>query len=397
MPTFQYTAFDAGGRRVGGALAAPSEQAMLSELESRRLTPVSITPEPERGGWRRRGVGVRALAESYHQMSDLLRAGVPLVRALRLLGARKAVPRLSAAYRALADAVAEGQELADAMNANPSIFGPVHVAMVRAGEKGGFLESVFARLGQFLSTQAELRSKVIGSMIYPAILVVVGVIVLGVVFGIFVPMFEPMFERIRDRLPLISRAVFGMSALVTTYGLFVLVIVGAAGFALHRAWRRPSVRLWAARARTRAPVIGPLVRGLAAARFCRMLGTLLGNGIPVLAAMQIARDAAGNPLMAQAIDRAADAVRAGQPLAPPLAESGLFGEDVVEMIAVGEAANNLDDVLLNIADTIERRTDRLLTNAVKLIEPAMLLAIAMTVGLVAAALILPMTQLSAGL
>jgi general secretion pathway protein F len=156
------------------------------------------------------------------------------------------------------------------------------------------------------------------------------------------------------------------------------------------------VRRKIAEARTFLPVIGPLTRAIAAARFCRMLGTMLGNGIPVLTSMQIAKEAAGNPLMEEAVDAATDAVRAGQTLAPPLLESGLFSEDVVEMIAVAEAANNLDEVLVTIAATIETRVDRMLTTAVRLVEPLLLLCIALVVAVVAAGLILPMTKMKAG-
>ena len=147
---------------------------------------------------------------------------------------------------------------------------------------------------------------------------------------------------------------------------------------------------------TRLPVYGPLTRSLAAARFCRLLGTMLGNGIPMLAAMQISRDAAGNVLMEEAIDNATEAVRAGQPLAGPLSESGLFGDEVIEMISVGESANNLDEVLSNIAGTIESRVDRMLGTAIRLLEPLLLVSIALVVAFVAAGLILPMTKMEAG-
>jgi general secretion pathway protein F/type IV pilus assembly protein PilC len=160
--------------------------------------------------------------------------------------------------------------------------------------------------------------------------------------------------------------------------------------------QRQSVRRRIAEVLTQAPIYGPLVRSMAAARFCRMLGTMLGNGIPMLTAMQIARDAAGNLLMEEAIGRASEAVRAGQPLAGPLAESGLFGDEVIEMISVAESANNLDEVLSTIAGTIDDRVDRMLTTAIRLLEPLLIVAIAIVVAVVAAGLILPMTKMNAG-
>ncbi len=397
MASFRYTALNASGQHVDGVLSVASEQAALAELEARELTPVTISERRERGPILRRGVSGRALAASYIQIADLLRAGVPLLRALRLIGGRKSQPRLATVYRGLADAVAEGEDLAAAMGKRPDVFPRVHVAMVRAGERGGFLETVLARLGQFVMSQAELRGKIIGNMVYPGMLVLFGSVVLGVVFGVFVPMFKSMLVKSGQEPPLVTRVVFAMADAVGKYGPVTFVVVVALVAAGYWLTRRPDVRRTLAKWRTQLPVLGPLVRAVATTRFCRMLGTMMGNGIPMLAAMQIARDAAGNLLMEEAIDRATEAVRAGQPLAPPLAESGLFSDDVVEMISVAESANNLDSVLLNIADTIDSRVDRLLTTAVRLIEPLMLVAVAGVVAVVAAALILPMTQFKAGL
>lgn len=397
MASFRYTALNASGQHVDGVLTVASEQAALAELEARELTPVTISERRERGPILRRTVSGRALASSYIQVADLVRAGVPLLRALRLLGGRKSQPRLAAVYRELADAVAEGEDLAAAMGRRPDVFPRVHVAMVRAGERGGFLENVLARLGQFVMSQAELRGKIIGNMVYPMMLVVFGAAIMGVVFGFFVPMFKTMLTKSGQEPPLITRAVFAIADAVGRYGLVTFVAVVIAVASVYQVSRRPSVRRMLSLWRTRLPVIGPLVRALATTRFCRMLGTMLGNGIPMLSAMQIAREASGNVLLEEAIERATESVRAGQPLAPPLAESGLFADDVVEMISVAESANNLDSVLLTIADTIDQRVDRLLTTAVRLIEPIMLLAVAGLVAVVAAALILPMTQFKAGL
>jgi general secretion pathway protein F/type IV pilus assembly protein PilC len=395
MPVFEYIALNASGQRVGGVLAGASEQAVLTELEARALTPVSIEAKGER---RRRGrVSARRLAGSYLQLSDLLRAGVPLLRGLKLLGNRKSDPRLSAVFRDITEEVSQGSELGDAMSKHPSVFPKVHIAMVRAGEKGGFLEQVMARLGRFVMGQAELRSKVIGNLIYPTVLVVFGVIVLSVIFGVFVPKFRPMYAAIPPaKMPAVSTFVFVVSALVGRFGPWTLGVLVVAAIVLWRATRRARVRRRIAEWLTRAPVYGPLVRSLAAARFCRMLGTMLANGIPMLTAMQIARDAAGNVLMEEAVQRATEAVRSGQPLAGPLAESGLFEEEVIEMISVGESANNLDEVLTTVAETIEARVDRMLTTAIRLLEPLLLVTIAAVVAVVAAGLILPMTQMQGG-
>lgn len=394
MSSFRYTALTAAGERVAGVLAGASEQAVLAEMESRRLTPLTIEPVEQAATVLRRGVGTRVLATALAQLADLLRAGVPLLRALQLLGARKSEPRLSAAFREIGEAVARGTDLGEAMGARPDVFTPVQVAMVRAGERGGFLEPVLARLATLLHAQADLRSKVAGSLVYPGVLVGLGCVVLGVVFGVFIPMFRPIFDKIE--VGTLTRAVLGASDILSRYGLWMLAALGAGAVVGWRLSRRPSVRRAWSRFLTVAPVIGPLTRALAIARFCRILGTMLANAVPLLPALQVARDAAGNAMLADAIERAAGAVRDGQRLAVPLGESGLFPLEVVEMIAVGEAANNLDGVLLTVADTLEARVDRLVTSVVRLIEPALLLVIAAVVGVVALALILPMTKISQG-
>lgn len=396
MPTFEYTALNAAGRRVEGLLSGPSEQAVLGELESRRLTPIAIVPREEARS-RGRRISPRALGGSYQALGDLLHAGVPLMRALRVLGNRRSHPRLASAYREVGDGVSQGEDLASAMSRRPEVFPAVHVAMIRAGEKGGFLEPVLHRLAQMVLAQAELRSTVIGNMIYPAVLVSVGTIILGVMFGLFIPRFKEQFTRLGDQLPAITKVVLSVSDAVTRHGLVTLVALVILVVAGIRLSRRPAVRERLVEFRTRAPVIGPLTRGIATARLCRMLGTMLGSGVPMLQALHTAKEAAGNVLIERAVDRAAEAVKAGQPLSGPLAQSGLFEPDVVEMVSVGEAANNLDSVLTTIAETVEKRIHRQLTAAVRLVEPLLILILAGVVVMVAVALILPMLQMSQGI
>lgn len=392
MPTFRYTAMTTSGRRVAGEMAGATEQAVLSELEAKSLLPVRVAPLVRRR-WLVGKVSTRRLGQSYVELSELVGAGVPLLRSLRLLGGRKTGGRLSGAFKELSEAVESGDAMGEAMARRPDIFSSIHVAMIRAGERGGFLEQVFARLGQFVLGQAELKSRIVGSLVYPSVLVLFGVIVLTVVFGYFVPRFKPMFARL-ESLPAVTEVVFAASDLITVYGPITALVLGVLGAGAWRAMREPRVRRWLAIAKTKAPVIGPVVRNLAVSRFCRMLGTMLGNGVPMIAAMEISKDAAGNLLLEEAIVRATEAVRQGEPLAPPLADSGLIADDVLEMIAVGEQANNLDDVLVRVAETIDKRADRLFTAAIRLVEPLLLLLVAGVVGVVAISLLLPIMQLS---
>lgn len=388
MPTFAYEARDAAGARVAGTVDAASEVAALNDLQARGLSPTRLA---ERAAPRVRGVGARALANSYRQLGDLLRAGVPLMRSLRLLGRGKANPRLAAAWSSVADGVQDGERLADAMARHPAIFPDVQVAMVRAGERGGFLEDVFARLASFIENQAEMRSKVVGNLIYPVILLSVGfgIVIAALVF--FVPKFKKF--HVKGEMPAATRFLMGVSDLLVERWPLILLALAALAVLAWWAWRRPALQRRVRDAELRVPQYGSLVRAVCVARFTRVLGTLLANGIPLLQAMTIARDAAGHPRLVDSVDHAIDAVRSGEPLAEPLAQSGFFEPDVVEMISVGESSNNLPSVLGGVADTLEKRVDRTLAVAVKLMEPALLLFLATVVLSIFLALVLPMLQL----
>jgi general secretion pathway protein F/type IV pilus assembly protein PilC len=358
------------------------------------LTPVTIKAQPERAGaGMGGGVRPRPLGQAYKQLADLLRAGVPLMRGLRLLGNRKSHPRLAAAFADLAERVSAGEDLAKSMAERPEAFPAVHVAMVRAGERGGFLGKVLERLAHMVTAQADLRSKVVASLTYPAVLVVLGIVMVTGVFTFFVPQFRDILKDSRAPLPFLTQVLFAASDVLSTYWPVLVVLAGAGAAGALVAMRSDGARRRLDVIRTKLPVLGPLARSLAAARFCRMLGTMMESGVPLLAGMQIAKEAAGNVLMEEAITKAVESVRSGQPLSPPLAESGMFDEDVVEMIQVAESANNLGDVLLTIADTTEARVDRMMSAAVKLIEPLMLILLASIVGLIAAALVVPLTQM----
>ncbi len=394
MANFAYLARDAQGRQVTGTLEGVSQAAVVGELQSRGLAPVRVN-EAAAAPARRRGVPTARLAAAYRQLADLLRAGVPLLRSLRLLARSKSHRGLAEAMGVVADAVADGERLGDAMAAMPEVFPGVQVAMIRAGERGGFLDQVLARLGDFLEKQSEMRGKVLGNLIYPAVLLTVGLGLVVAALVFFVPKFADLFQDMQ--LPLATRILLGLSAFFVGWWPLLLVVAVAAVAGWFSIRRRPRVRRAVAVGQLRLPGIGAILRHLAVARFCRTLGTLLENGIPMIAAMQISRDAAGQVLLAEAIDEAIEAVRAGDSLAQPLAASGLFTEDTIEMISVGESANNLPEVLVGIADGSERRIDALLAILVRLMEPALLLLLAGLVMFIFLALVVPMMQMGSEL
>jgi general secretion pathway protein F/type IV pilus assembly protein PilC len=389
VSVFAYVARNSSGARVSGRVAARSREAAVADLQSRQLAPVEVrevADRENRGG----RIPARRLAGAYRQLADLLRAGVPLLRALRLLGRGKADKRLSAVMGRLADAVSEGQPLAEAMATEDGVFPDVHVAMVRAGERGGFLQPVFARLGIFVEHQADTRGRVIGQMIYPGVLLTVALGVIVFFLVVLVPQFEQNLAR--RELPAATKFVLGTSDFITGSWPWLVGIAVLLGAAI--AWARtlePVRRGWA-RLQLRLPKVGPLICDLAVGRFARILGTMLENGIPLLAAMRIAKDAAGNIILAEAIERASESVQAGETLARPLGESGLFSEEAVEVIAVGESANNLPEVLVTLAESTEKKVNRLLEALLRLMEPVILLVLGGLVMFMFLALVIPMLK-----
>lgn len=393
MPVFEYIAKKTSGERVAGQISGHSTQAIVADLEAKSLVPVSVR---EQTGVSDKGVrvSVRAMATFYRQLGELLHSGVPILRALQLLARSKSNPKLGAVIGRIAEDVSDGEGLAESMSRHPRTFPTIHIAMVRAGERGGFLEEVLKRLALFLNRQAELRSTIISSMIYPMVLVVVGTIVVASVMVIFVPKFRSMLEGI-GTLPIPTRIVMAGSDLLTSHGWVALIGVVVIAGVFFWAKQHKDFREWMSRKSLRVWIIGPLLSSTAVARFCRILGTLLANGIPMLQAMTISKEATGNTVMVEAIEKATRSVQSGETLAEPLSASGLFEEDVIEVIRIGESANNLEEVLVSIAETIESRVDRLLGTAVRLIEPLLLLILGATLLFIILALVVPLVLLSA--
>ncbi|MCH7664294.1 MAG: type II secretion system F family protein, partial [Chloroflexi bacterium] len=316
MAAFQYIARDSLGSKVTGTLTAATRQAVLTELQSRDLAPVNVREIRAKTHFQKR-ISVRHLANSYRQLADLLRVGMPLLKALQLIGKSKSNPRLAAIWVAIADNIAEGERLAESMAKHEDVFPTIQIAMIRAGERGGFLEQVLERLGNFLEHQADIRAKVVGNLIYPVVLLVVGLSIVIAALVFFVPKFKDFYARIE--LPLPTKILMGASDALILYWPLILFAIAAGSFTFWWFARRPAVRLTLTRWQLKIPKLGELISSLAIARFTRILGTLLDNGVPMLPAMQISRDAVGNVLLAEAVDQAADAIRSGETLAKPLA------------------------------------------------------------------------------
>tara|TARA_R110002072_G_scaffold303069_1_gene492599 strand:+ start:93689 stop:94867 length:1179 start_codon:yes stop_codon:yes gene_type:complete len=387
------------GQEVKGLLTAGTETEVISTLSSRELFPLRIElAESAKSDDRLRGRRVKArdLATFYAQLSDLLRSGVPLLRSIELLQRQSRNKVLKVVLQEVRDDVANGTRLADALRQHSKVFSELAVSMVRAGEEGSFLEDVLRRIADFTEHQEDLKGKVVGATVYPMFLTVIGGGILTIMMVWFVPKFEPVFQRLeaRGELPWATTAVVTISDTLANYGLVVVGLLAAAGLFAVQYFNSDDGRMVLDRAKLSVPGAGRIYRSLAIARFCRILGTLLSNGVPILNSLRISKDATGNKVLSNAINDASDFISAGKSLAEPLRASGEFPEEAVEIISVAEEANNLEKVLVDIAESMERRTYRYLELFVRLLEPAMLLVMAMLILFVMLGLLLPVLQSS---
>ena len=399
MPEFQYIARETTGRQVTGFLTAATEQEALSSLATKQLFPIRVDlAESSKAQQKQVGrrVPSRALAVFYSQLADLLKSGVPLLRSLELLQKQSTHPALKVVVQDVRDQVAEGSRLYEAMRQHPKAFSELMVSMVRAGEEGSFLEDVLKRISAFTEHQEELKGRVVGAMVYPLFLLGVGGVVVSGLIIWFVPRFAPIFENMSQRggLPWATTALLTMSDWAQQYWMIALGGAAVLSVALQQ-WLQTDVGRHQFDAfRLRAFGIGRIVRSLAIARFCRVLGTLLHNGVPVLNSLSISKDATANLVLSESIAKAAENISAGKSLARPLGASGQFPDEIVEMISVGEEANNLENVLIDISDNLERRTGREIEMVVRLLEPVLLLLLAAIVLFVVVGLLLPILQSS---
>jgi len=412
MPTFKYKALQANGTVAEGVLDASGRPEALRLVEGMGLRPVNVV---EKAAAAKKAPGAAAMSGNFNLnfkfeskkipakalenftrlLSSLLAAGVPLSRAMVILYKEAKVPVVHAKWKELYDMVVDGMSLSAAMEKSPETFPKVYTAMVEAGEAGGFLDVVLAQIAEFQAKEKELRAKVMTAMLYPCILLVLALIVLVVMLVFFIPKFQNVFNSIHGTLPLITQLIIDASHLVRSYGFLVaggLIAI----FFLVRTWfmSEKGRRIWEM-VLLRSPMTGALTAQFAMARFCRMLGTLLGAGVPLVQCLNVARKSIGNQILVDAVGQAIERVQQGGRLGESLADCKyLFSSSVLEMISVAEESGRLDAELVRIAAETETDLDRHLKTAVAFAEPLMLFFIAGFIGIIFIGMLLPVLSMS---
>jgi type IV pilus assembly protein PilC len=408
MPTFSYRALQANGKIAEGVIDAPGRPDALRQIETLGLRPVNVSEKAsaaKKNGsasaenfsfkFESKKVSSKELENFTRLLSSLLAAGVPLSRALTILCKEASSTAARTKWKEINSLVVDGLSLADSMAKSPETFPRVYVAMVEAGEAGGFLDVVLAQIAEFQQREKELRSKVIQAMLYPAILMVLAVIVLIVLLTFFIPKFQNLFNNMHSSLPLITQIIIGTSHLIRSYGIFVAAGLFVIGF-LVRAWfiSEKGKRIWEGIV-LKSPLVGPLIAQFAMARFCRMLGTLIGAGVPLVHGLNVARRSIGNQILVDAVANAIERVQQGGRLGQSLADcKDLFPSSILEMISVAEESGKLDVELVRIAVVTEGDLDRNLKTAVAFAEPLLLFLIAGFIGIIFIGMLLPVLTMS---
>ncbi|HEX9576148.1 MAG TPA: type II secretion system inner membrane protein GspF, partial [Myxococcales bacterium] len=319
---------------------------------------------------------------------------IPLVEALTALVEQIEQPRLKKIMGVIKQKVNEGSSLADALKEHPKVFTELYANMIRAGESSGALDVVLVRLADFTEAQAQLRNKIIGAMLYPIIMIVVGIAIVSILFVVVIPKVTKIFEDMQVTLPWTTRILIAVSSFTRDYWYVLLVALPALVWGVRRWVKTPRGRAWWDRAQLKSPVFGDLIRMLAISRFAKTLATLLASGVPLLTAMDIVKNIVANTLLSDVIDKARDAIREGESIAAPLKRSGQFPPLVYHMIAIGEKSGQLEEMLQNVAKSYESQVEMRVAALTSLLEPVMIVAMGGGVAFIVFSILMPIMQLN---
>lgn len=413
MPKFHYIALDQNGQETVGDLDAASEADAINQLRQSGYYPTSVAAEGQgqaaaikkrvktstKGKSKVVKVGANAKVKSKtlmiftRQLATLIDSGLPLLRGLTVLGRQEPQIVMKGTINTLADNVQTGSTFSESLQQYPRIFNKLYVNMVKAGELGGVLELVLNRLAEYQEKAQKLKNKIVAAMVYPMIVMCIAAGIMVFLMMVIVPRFETIFEDMlgsKDKLPELTKWVIGFSRTMFDYKWYLLGSI----IAIVVFWRMLAAskggRRWIDKMKLRMPLFGDVQRKTAISRFTRTLGTLVTSGVPILQALNITRDTAGNTIVSDAISKVHDAVKEGESMVAPLESSGVFPPMVISMVDVGEETGQLPEMLLKIADVYEDEVDNSVSALTSMLEPLMIVVLALVVGVIVMALFLPL-------
>jgi len=424
MPRYAYVALDARGQESTGLVEARSSNEAIGQLRQAGYFPTSVYEEGKGGPdgkvsragakaarvarprtkisivlFQRNKVKPKIMMIFTRQLATLIDSGLPLLRGLNVLAKQERDTVLRNTINKLADGVQGGSTFSESLAQHPLIFNHLYVNMVKAGEVGGVLELVLRRLAEFQEKAQKIKNKVVAAMVYPIIVMTMAIAIMAFLLVFIVPKFEAIFhDMLGDKpLPAITLFVIGVSNFVKNHGLVLLGLLIAAVAAYKLIARTRAGRSIIDRFKLRVPLFGDLIRKTAISRFSRTLGTLVTSGVPILQALNITRETAGNMVIAGAISQVHDSVKEGESIVQPLEASGAFPPMAISMIDVGEETGQLPEMLLKIADVYDDETDNSVAALTSMLEPIMIVFLALVVGTIVIALFMPLISIISGL
>jgi len=415
MPVFEYKGLNQAGKPIKGILEADSPKTLRSQLRKDGifLTDVIGQAEGSRGAVRKGANAAHAdrelklggggrittddIAITTRQLATLLGAGVTLVEALTALVDQVEKEKLKRIISDVKQNVNEGRSLGDALAAHEKVFGSLYVNMVRSGEHSGALDAVLLRLAEFTENQSKLQQKIIGTMTYPAIMMVVGVGILTLLMVVVIPKVTKIFTTMKATLPITTRILIWASTFLQNWWFIIFPLLFAIIFGLTSYFRSPKGKPVWDRFALRAPIFGSLLRLLAISRFSRTLATLLKSGVPLLIAMDITKAVMTNSVLAAVVEKARDAIREGESIATPIKRSGEFPPLVYHMIAIGERSGQLEDMLLSVADSYENQVNVRIGALTSMLEPILTVFMGVIIAFVAFSVLMPILQVNSAI
>ena len=410
MPKFSYTAVDARGKQANGFVEAHDQTDAITQIRQLGFYPQRLDEAREdeavagadnKTVTKKSGKKVKSkvLTIFTRQLATLIEAGLPLMRSLNTLAKQERDPVMRATMAQLATAVESGGTFSEALAQHPRIFDKLYVNMVKAGELGGVLEIVLNRLAEFQEKSQKIKGKVMAAMVYPLVVLVIAGLILTFLLIFIVPKFQQIFHDALpgQPLPTITLFVIGCSNLLVSQWYFVIGGIAGAVFGYKLMSSTPAGIFFLDRIALKIPVFGDLTSKTAISRFSRTLGTLISSGVPILQALNITRDTAGNTVVASAINKIHDSVKEGESVVGPMESSSIFPPMVTSMVQVGEETGQLPDMLVKVADVYEAEVDNVVTGLTSILEPIMIVMLAVIVGTIVIALFMPMVGLITGM
>jgi type IV pilus assembly protein PilC len=426
MPKFNYVALDARGQESAGVLEAPSSNDVIAQLRQSGYFPTSVIEEgkaataraakkkatkavaarpsaaPASKGivlFQKKTIKPKTLMIFTRQLATLIDAGLPLLRGLTVLAKQERDLVLKGTINALADGVQGGSTFSESLAQHPRIFNKLYINMVKAGELGGVLELVLNRLAEFQEKAEKIKNKVVAAMFYPVVVIIIAMLILSFLLVFIVPKFQQIFHDMLGNkpLPAITQFVIDASNVLKSQWYYVIggIVIFAVAYKMFAG--SASGRIILDRIKLKAPLFGDLTRKSSISRFARTLGTLVTSGVPILQALNITRETAGNSVIADAISKVHDSVKEGESIVQPLEASGVFPPMVISMIDVGEETGQLPEMLLKIAEVYDDEVDNAVSGLTSLLEPIMIVILAVIVGTIVIALFMPLISIIQGM